>query len=62
MAEEQKPNQHVPARFDEGESKPAPIERTGHDNVRSTPPSSPAVPDGSKPEESGEDLDPNMTD
>jgi len=39
----------APPSFDEGEQKPAPIERTGNDGVRSAPPSSPAssekVPD-----------------
>jgi hypothetical protein len=49
--------------FDEGGSRPAPVESTGHDNVRSMPLSSPANPDDSAGDrEGGEDLDPQMTD
>ena len=38
----QTPGMGAPPSFDEGERKPAPIERTGDDGVRSAPPSSPA--------------------
>ena len=42
--EPNKSDQDEPFTFDEGESRPAPIESTGDDNVRSMPLSSPAIP------------------
>lgn len=40
-----------PPKFDEGESKPAPIERTGDDGVRSAPPKTPASNDQKRRDE-----------
>ena len=61
------PGTGAPPSFDEGERKPAPVERTGDDGVRSAPPSSPAssaevVDDGKKHTEAtmppGQGVDP----